>query len=344
MKGSWGKSHGARGGSHESWVMEGESWVMGHGSWVSFVFACWIASVFVGCGPNLQNSSLIQVDLGKNDQERLLRYYLGSYSDGDPFEAGILKAGEGGYLLDLQKLVLSLPAAGDKLRDADGNNLIDWEELQPFLESTYYDVRALPASLADLQKETGYTDSTSWMRVDVDGVMTAATRQIYVAKAAVQAALKSYDDNGRKLIYPSGTTFVAEHWDEDRRIETTAMRKRKDGFWDYFVYDLQGDLAPATSTEPRVLTVPTRCVGCHFGNKKFEPEASFPDPSTPGPHGPRGIHVDRDAADRDVVELFDEHVKRSDTILGPYVTLYLIDLRKRTPQENEIGFLEMVRG
>jgi hypothetical protein len=69
--------------------------------------------------------------------------------------------------------------------------------------------------------------------------------------------------------------------------------------------------------------VPTKCVGCHFGTRLFEPEKSFPVAARPGPDGPRGITVQNALPTPSMVGQLDEHRKRSDQILGLYGTLLL---------------------
>ena len=68
-------------------------------------------------------------------------------------------------------------------------------------------------------------------------------------------------------------------------------------------------------------------MGCHFGDKLFEPEKSFPMRAEPGPHGPRQVYVEEDLRDEEIVRRFDEHRRRSDTVLGLYTTLFVSSLR-----------------
>ena len=105
------------------------------------------------------------------------------------------------------------------------------------------------------------------------------------------------------------------------------MRKRDDGFWDFFTYGPDGTLAAETQARPRALKTPTQCVGCHFGGRLFEPEKSFPGTASEGPHGPRALYVPEAWRDAEVVRFFDEHRKRSDTVLGLYNTLFAAKLR-----------------
>ena len=276
-------------------------------------------------------SGLLPVEIDKSDPEELLRYHLGAYAapeGADPFRAGLLVEQEGGFAIDTDVLADRHSGAADVLRDVSADGVLNWKELEAFLQATYYDVRALPPTLADLQKEAPYLGNEEpWFRVELDGVMTTARRHVYVPEGALRSALASYHANGERLIYPVGTTMVGEHHAGGERVETTAMRKRADGFWDFFTYDAEGNLAKSTNTPPRKLKTPTQCVGCHTGNKPFEPERSFPGEALPGPHGPRALYVDAALGDAEVVAFFDEHRKRSDTVLGIYNTLFVARLR-----------------
>ncbi len=297
--------------------------------------------IVAGCK---SSPDLIQIDIGKKNPERLLAFYFGGYAEGEPmnpFSSGLLVRQESGYWLDLKRLGARVGADAVLPGDENGNDKLDWEEVDTFLQNTYYQIRPAPQTLAELRQQSRYlADTTNWMRVDVNGVMTTAQRHIYMPEQAVQSALVQYKEQGNALRYPVGTTVVAEHHEDGKHVETTGMRKRADGFWDYFVYDDAGNLAPQTTTRPRELTVPTRCVGCHFGEKQFEPEASFPEQASPGPLGFRGIHVGEEARDVKVVRYFDEHRKRSDTLLGLYGTLYVTELKNTkmalTEKESEI--------
>lgn len=301
---------------------------------VAVILLCFGAA---GCASSADDRSdtdasgtVVALDLDKSDPERLLIYYLGGYASAegsDPVEAGLLRADGSSYGLDRSVLAARHPEAAARLAEAD---VLDWEAFAAFLQATYYDARALPPTVEALRAELPSADS-AWFTVEVNGVMTTARRRVSVPLEALQAAIEAYADNGEAVIYPVGTTFIGEHWQDGAVVETTAMRKRADGFWDYMTYGPDGRLAAETTTEPRALQTPTQCAGCHFGDRQFEPERSFPAEARPGPHGPRVLHVDEALRDLEVVRFFDEHRKRSDTVLGLYATLYVSELRaKRT--------------
>lgn len=270
----------------------------------------------------------VRIDLEKSNQKRLLRYYFGGYvptEGADPFEAGLVRQEGSTFYLDPTRLPEALSA---RLVDADGNEVLGWKEVEAFLQATWYQARAVPPTLADLHARAPYQQpGAPWLKVEVDGAMTFARRRLWVAESALRDALRDYWRNGERLLYPVGTTIVGEHHHDGQHIETTAMRKRADGFWDFFVYDQAGHLVDTMAARPKALRVPTQCVGCHFGTRSFEPERSFPaPPPTPGPDGPRALHVGAELRSEAVTTFFNEHRKRSDTILGLYNTLFVARL------------------
>jgi hypothetical protein len=275
------------------------------------------------------------LDTEKRDPERLLRFYFGSYlgpDGGDAVEAGLL-SGEGtDFRLYLDALDARWRPALDSA-NADGDGTLDWDELVDFFEATYAEARDLPPTLDAFRADAPYAaGDPDWFEVELSGVMTTARRHLFVPVSALRAALTDYRANEERLIYPIGTALIGEHRVEGELAETTVMRKRPDGFWDFFVYGADGTLDPATDTPPRALRSPVQCVGCHFGSKLFEPEESFPAEAPPGPFGPRGIHAVEDELltdelrNAEVVAFFDEHAKRSDTALGVYNTLFVSGL------------------
>ncbi len=299
----------------------------------------WIGILcLAACGGN---TDLLRIDLGKSSPERLLKFYFGGYATpeaADPMATGLIVSQDGVYYLNTALLDASFRAT----LDAAGNDgVLDWEELEPFLQETYYASRNAPASLdALVPPETYRTNPEAWMMVPIDGVMTTARRQVYIERSQIAAAMAAYTANDRRILYPIGTVIVGDHVVEERVVESTVMKKRADGMWDYFVYDAAGQLVGTTTTPPRELAVPTRCVGCHFGEKKFEPARSYPGPASPGPQGPRAIHLSPTPYDEILVEKLDEHNKRSDTVLGIYATRYMGELLSKehelTPAEQAI--------
>jgi hypothetical protein len=271
----------------------------------------------------------VRLALDKRNPERLLRFYFGSYlgpEGGDAVEAGVL-SGEGeDFRVHPGALDARWRAALDSA-NANDDGAIDWDEFVAFVDETYAAARALPPTLDAFHHEVPYAEGDpAWFTVELDGVMTTARRHLFVPVSALRAALTDYRANDERLIYPVGTAIVGEHRVEGALAETTVMRKRPDGFWDFFVYGRDGALAGATDTPPRALRSPTQCVGCHFGRKLFEPEESFPAEAPAGPFGPRGIDVGPEMRNADVVALFDEHARRSDTVLGVYNTLFVSGL------------------
>ncbi|MFQ5572610.1 MAG: hypothetical protein ACE5G0_23295, partial [Rhodothermales bacterium] len=271
------------------------------------------------------------LDLDKSNPERLLRLYFGGYvapGGGDPFAAGLLDRIDGRFYVHVDSLDMKHPGMGAALREEATEERLDWDALEAFFNATYYAARNLPPTLDDLQAEVPYRDEEeAWFHVELDGVMSTARRHVYVAESALRRVLRAYHQNGERLIYPEGTAIVGENHLDGEHIETVAIRKREDGFWDFFAYAKDGRLTHSTQPLPRAHRSPTQCVGCHLGSKLFEPERSFPGHASPGPHGPRAFYVDDAWRDREAAVFFDEHRKRSDTVLGIYNTLFVARLR-----------------
>lgn len=284
--------------------------------------------LIAGCNGAGGDADGLRLDLDKRDPERLMRFYFGSYlgpEGGDAFEAGLL-SNENDVRLHPEAFDARWRAALDSA-NANGDGAIDWDELVDFLDRTYAEARNLPPTLGAFRADVPYAEvDSAWFTVEIDGVMTKARRHVFVPMESLRAALEGYRANDDRLLYPVGTTLVGEHRLGGEVAETTVMRKRADGFWDFFVYGPDGALAPATGTEPRPLRSPTQCIGCHFGQKLFEPEKSFPAAAPDGPFGPRGIYVGDEMRNAEVVAFFNEHARRSDTVLGLYGTLFVSKL------------------
>lgn len=298
-----------------------------------------LALIVAGCagGPaDPATSDSIPLRLDRDRPERLLASVLGAYvglEGGDPFEAGLV-SGEGSDLaLHPQKLDASARAA---LEDTNGDGAIDWDELAAMLEATYYGARALPPTVEALREQANYLEGEPvWFTVEVDGVMSAARRRIFVPTAALRSAMQAFPSRS-EIVYPAGTWIVGEHIEDGEVLETTAKHRRADGYWDFVVYGPDGQIAPSTQTEPRALRVPTQCTGCHLGQRLFDPEKSFPAAASDGPFGPRSIHVPESWRSSEATALFNEHASRDDGVLGLYATLYA----SRLMAQRQAGDLE----
>ena len=276
-----------------------------------------------GCGApaDVSTAESVPLRLDHPRPERLLGAVLGGYvgpRGGDPYRAGLVSGSGDGLALHPQRLA---PEVRARLVDADGDGAVDWAELSAMLEATYYRARALPTSLDVLRRSAPYDEGgPEWFTVEVDGPMTAARRRVHVPTDALREAMVGLRRNGG-LEYPPGTVIVGEHVAGGETAETTVQTRRSDGFWDYAVYDADGRLAPATTTEPRPLRAPTACVGCHLGDDLFEPERSWPDAPPDSARG-RAVHVPDAWRSRPATVLLDEHAARDGGVLGLWATLY----------------------
>ncbi len=297
---------------------------------IQIIFPSLLSFIIISCRSKADGAGdpgLVLVDLDKSNPELLLRYYIGSYLSGherDAFEAGYVQRIGGKYYIDPDKIG-PLPLLSRLITDGYvEDQMLDWDGFSRFIQDTYYQSRALPPDRAALYEATAFRPGdSSWFHVDVRGVMTTSLRRVYVKEQALRAALGAYLANGRRLVYPAGTTFIGEHWTDSTLVETTVMSKRPDGFWDFMIYGADGRLAKETNTPPKSLKAPVQCFGCHTGTKLFEPEKSFPGFAKDGPHGPRALYVGDGLRNKETVAFFDEHRKRSDMILGIYNTLFV---------------------
>ena len=264
----------------------------------------------------------LEVTITGDKAERLLQFYFGSYIHEDPFQAGILEKINERFYLNLSTLrEFELELATELEARASGSSLSS-EALQTVIQSTYYGARNMPKTLSEL--------NTLWPAVspktfEVHGPVTRYLRRITIEEKAIQDAILNYYANGERLYYETGTAIKAEHVSENRVVETTAMIKRPDGFWDFVTYDSTGHLASETLPNPRAFATPVQCAGCHLGRKAFEPERSWPFDAPKAPEGTRKWYTG--SRDKEVADFFREHALRSDMVLGLYVTTYVSDLR-----------------
>lgn len=280
---------------------------------------------FIGCGGG-QQAGWVPIDLDKPDQGRLLAFYLGGYvskEGGDPTKAGILKEENGRFWLNPSVLKTHASDLAHKLQV----ETVSWDVLKDAVMATYYPARGFAPNLAAFKAKHPFE---TWFTVKANGSMTTAERHLFIEESAIRHALKNYTAQGEKLLYPSGTVIVGVHYEQETVLETTVMEKRADGFWDYYVYDKAGNLAPSTEARPQPLKAPIQCVGCHFGAKQFEPEKSFPNAAPPAPNGvTRKLQVEPLPEWAALTQKFQEHGKRSDTILAPYATLFMGELLRK---------------
>lgn len=310
---------------------------------------CWLVGICaIGCmfgctkqepnGDSDTSLAGIEIDLDKSNSELLLKYYWGGFlgpEGGDPFEAGLLTKDGNRFYLSMTDFEERYASFAPLLREAASDNVVDWDEFTSFIQQTYRQARNVPASLDILKSELNYgQDSPDWFAVEVNGVMSTARRHLFVPSESIRRALQDYADNGDQVIYPVGTVIIGEHYLEEAHVETTVMRKRQDGFWDFSTFGIDGTPVLATDTPPKPLKSPTQCVGCHFGSKLFEPERSFPGKAAEGPHGPREMNVPEAWRDVEITSFFKEHSKRSDTILGMYATLFVASLKEQARNGN----------
>jgi len=274
---------------------------------------------------NAPGSILIELD--KSDDEMLLAFYIGGMlPDGWQLDS-VLSNVDSAWWLHRPKEGLDLPPSMETLFEVAGDDeKLTWEEFEPAVSSSYYAVRNAPKSVADLKIRYGDWDSESWFVHELVGQMTHFRRRLSVPKTALFAALKGLSTLSDPIIYPIGTVFVGEHLGGESVREVTAMVKREDGYWDYFAYGSEGKLSQFIEKKPDPLRVPTQCVGCHFGDRLFEPERSFPSAARPGPTGERAYFVPEYLKNASLASGLSEHARRSDHILGLYGTLYLASL------------------
>lgn len=278
----------------------------------------------------------VQIEFGQENDRELLAFYIGGMAHpngADAFAERLVMDRDGAFYLAVPELISRVPALKESLEGAAEDERIDWEEFEPIVSTHYYTYRSIPETIEELRSRYGdWREPTSWFGFRVNGVMSPSVRHIRVSIQNLTEAISLYDANDRHLVYPVGTTFISEHVENEEIFELSAMTKRADGFWDFFAYGMDGQLLAVLERNPTNLTVPTRCVGCHFGNRLFEPEKSFPVVPSPGPTGPRRLYVGSSMKRSETIARLDEHRKRSDSILGLYATLFISDMQSRREQ------------
>lgn len=264
----------------------------------------------------------LEVTVEGESEQRLLRFYFGSYTSEDPFEAGLLNERGGRFYIDLAVLREYGPELAQELKTKASGGVVSPDSLRTAVQMTYYHARNLPEKLSEFNDQW-VTDNV--VTFEVHGPVTNYLRRITLSESALQSAIWNYYENGEKIRYAVGTAIKAEHLRGTRIVETTAMVRRSDGFWDFLTYDSTGDLTSHTLPNDRALVTPTQCTGCHLGKKGFEPEQSWPVEPAKAPGDIRKWYTG--PRDIEVAEFFSEHFRRSDTLLGLYATAYVSNLR-----------------
>jgi len=314
-----------------------------HPAWFPFrsafvaalTMAC-LAFSLVGCRSTEDadpvSEDLIAITWEGSDPERVLRFYLGSFlgmDGGDPVSQRILvKRGNSWYLrprVDVPEADPALKAWLESIAaQSTDRRSVDRDRFETLMLDSYYQARNAPKTLDALRQDAGvWSDESGWFSLEVTGSMSPYRRNVWVKNSALESALYRMNSLEDAIMYDVGTTFIGEHLDDGQVVETTVMRKRGDGFWDYFAYDRDGMLVSSIEKEPDNMLVPIQCTGCHYGTRLFEPERSFPAAARPGPRGERAVHVGEDLRIPTISSALQEHARRSDTILGLYATLYV---------------------
>lgn len=279
-----------------------------------------ILFVGVGCEAPIPEGYVgIQVD-GK-DKAGLAHFYVGTMPGVEPRATDH----EGLYLIDRNTLPPEMHAVVE-------DNRIEWSVFLDVVQEHYARWQSVPQTVtALLDGHAALSDSTYWFTKEVKGSLTDAWRAIHVPRKAIQQALLHAMDSTGAVVYPVGTVFLSEHRStvSGPVIEYMAMHKRQDGAWNYLVYKADGTYTPTSMANPKAYAAPTQCTGCHFGDRAFEPERSFPGLAPDGPFGTRAINVMPQIRELSNPSVLSEHIKRADHVLGLYGTLYIAEVKSR---------------
>jgi hypothetical protein len=275
-----------------------------------------------------QKGGLLTIDAESEANKKIVAFYFGSFATTDPYQSGVLKKDGDSIQLDVEALEKAYPEAKGKLQGQNGT--LSMESIRAFMNETYYAARKFPPTLQAFRAEHSYSvTDPKWFSVRLNGAMSSVERTIYIEYSALKAALSQYKANNQQLLYPVGTVIIGEYTEGGAIIETTLEQKRADNHWDYWIYDASGNLAKQTLEKPKALKAPTQCVGCHYGKKLYEPEKSYPADAPVINDVLRKIQGTPAPKTAEMVAFFQEHAKRSDTILGVYNTIFVSNLLEK---------------
>jgi hypothetical protein len=297
--------------------------------------------LLTGCSTT---SDRVHIPLEGSQGKTIAHFYSGMIR-GDKYEELIVEdsTGLGLRLSALRTVSPRLSSTLDKIRE--GGDRLNRDQWNLFLKVVVEQSTPFPETLAELfPSGLPHTMEDSYFRLKVYGAMTTLQREIYVPKQALEDGLLKYWDRGGMLQYPAGTVIAAYHKNSSgATLELTVKKRRSDGFWDFGVYDSSGRNVRHSSSPPTSYSAPVQCVGCHLGTMLYEPEESFIIGREGKTEGEYLVLEDR-LRNPKLVELLDEHTRRSDHVLGVYGTVYLTEilnlpLSERTETQRKIASL-----
>lgn len=220
----------------------------------------------------------------------------------------------------------------DEIRS--GKEQLDRSEWGRFIQAIVEETNPLPKTLQELFPEGPPPFFPHhYFQLKVYGAMTSLLREVYVPVSALEEGLLKYWDRGGVLQYPAGTVIAAYHkTNEGSTLEITVKKRRRDGFWDFGIYDSAGWRVHQTSSPPTSYSAPVQCMGCHLGSMPYEPEDSFITGEVGKTEG-EFLVLRSGMRNENVVMLLDEHNRRSDRVLGVYGTVYLTSILNLPPSQ-----------
>ncbi len=290
----------------------------------------------VGCATRSADPEVAILSFESRQPERMAAFFLGAYGTSAEVASALSKDGPLALRLDSLSVFAPSLAVAARIRVKDG--VLTREGFAAAIAETYVLSADIPSTRDELWDLLGdMPDSEEaerdWVTYEVSGSMTRFRRRIHIRRDAVRDALGRFARGG-ELRYANGTVVVGEHLEAGVMRETTAMIRRPDGFWSFVAFDESGAPIDSIDGTPDRLGVPGDCFGCHYGTRLFEPERSFPGQARPGPAGPRSIHVPDSYRDAGVVQVLQEHARRSDGLLGLPATLYVARLKGGEPTDS----------